>query len=336
MGIRALIEMVKAVPDVDLQEVDVVVAALSPDLRYLTPWRALLEGCHLIVVQGEDFAGPLRVPEGFDDMEVYTRSDMVKLLGQELFRQLKLTGNACRSFGYLVAKRRYVFTMEPDCVPALDPEGHVVNPVVEHIVNLKTPAAPFFFNTLYDPFREGADFVRGYPFSLREGVPTAISQGSVMSDSSSRYVDAVLTIPKNVLYTASATNLAFDRHRVGPLMFQPPQMGADAGELWAGLCCKTICDSYPWGVKAGLPYVGRNEKAGVAGGRNDDRLDLIAHFFHTTRLSGNPVDVEGRYLEIAEHVKATLSTVDPVFSEVASSMQAWILAWNKLGHRPTA
>jgi hypothetical protein len=25
--------------------------------------------------------------------------------------------------------------------------------------------------------REGADFVRGYPFSLREGVPTAISHG---------------------------------------------------------------------------------------------------------------------------------------------------------------
>lgn len=32
-------------------------------------------------------------------------------------------------------------------------------------------------NTLYDPYRDGADFVRGYPFSLREGAPTAVSHG---------------------------------------------------------------------------------------------------------------------------------------------------------------
>jgi Reversibly glycosylated polypeptide len=30
---------------------------------------------------------------------------------------------------------------------------------------------------LYDPYRDGADFVRGYPFSLRDGVPTAVSHG---------------------------------------------------------------------------------------------------------------------------------------------------------------
>ena len=30
---------------------------------------------------------------------------------------------------------------------------------------------------MYDPYRDGADFVRGYPFSLREGVPTAVSHG---------------------------------------------------------------------------------------------------------------------------------------------------------------
>ena len=39
------------------------------------------------------------------------------------------------------------------------------------------PSTPRFFNTLYDPFAEGADFVRGYPFSWREGSPTALSHG---------------------------------------------------------------------------------------------------------------------------------------------------------------
>ncbi len=61
--------------------------------------------------------------------------------------------------------------MEADCcVPAADPEGYVVDLVAEHVKNLKTPATPLFFNTLYYPHHEGADFVRGYPFSPREGV----------------------------------------------------------------------------------------------------------------------------------------------------------------------
>jgi reversibly glycosylated polypeptide/UDP-arabinopyranose mutase len=324
--------MARDASDVQLSEVDVVVVALQPSLSFLAPWRELLQGCHVIVVQGEDFPGVIRVPEGFENVDVYTRATMARVLGPELLRALPFTGNGSRGFGYLVARRRYVFTMEPGCVPAEDPEGYVVNPVVEHVLNLKTPATPFFFNTLYDPFREWADFVRGYPFSLREGVPTAISQGAWTSSSAARYVDAVLTVPKFVLYTASGINLAFDRHLVGPLMFEPPELGF-GGELWAGLCAKTVCDYFPWGVKTGLPYVCRSEKAAaLADDARTDRFDVIAQFFQATELSGNPVDVAGCYLEIAEQAKSKLSAVDPVFKEVASSMQAWIQAWNKLGH----
>lgn len=60
---------------------------------------------------------------------------------------------------------------------AKDPSGANINALEQHIKNLLSPSTPLFFNTLYDPYREGADFVRGYPFSLREGVPTAISHG---------------------------------------------------------------------------------------------------------------------------------------------------------------
>lgn len=60
---------------------------------------------------------------------------------------------------------------------AKDPSGKEINALEQHIKNLLSPATPFFFNTLYDPYREGADFVRGYPFSLREGAPTAVSHG---------------------------------------------------------------------------------------------------------------------------------------------------------------
>lgn len=60
---------------------------------------------------------------------------------------------------------------------AKDPSGKKINALAQHIQNLLTPSTPHFFNTLYDPYREGADFVRGYPFSLRGGAPTAISHG---------------------------------------------------------------------------------------------------------------------------------------------------------------
>ena len=59
---------------------------------------------------------------------------------------------------------------------AKDPSGRDINALHQHIENLLTPST-LFFNTLYDPYRKGADFVRGYPFSLHEGVPIAVSHG---------------------------------------------------------------------------------------------------------------------------------------------------------------
>ena len=63
---------------------------------------------------------------------------------------------------------------------AKDPTGEDINALEQHIRNLLTPSTPCFFNTLYDPYAPGADFVRGYPFSMREGVPTAVSHGEAI------------------------------------------------------------------------------------------------------------------------------------------------------------
>lgn len=72
---------------------------------------------------------------------------------------------------------KYVYTIDDDCFVAKNPTGEDINALEQHIRNLLTPSTPYFFNTLYDPYAPGADFVRGYPFSLREGVPTAVSHG---------------------------------------------------------------------------------------------------------------------------------------------------------------
>lgn len=93
---------------------------------------------------------------------------------------------------------------------AKNPSGEDINALEQHIKNLLTPSTPDFFNTLYDPYAPGADFVRGYPFSMREGKPTAVSHGLWLNipdydaptqmvkpaERNERYVDAVMTIPK--------------------------------------------------------------------------------------------------------------------------------------------
>ncbi|ONH94760.1 hypothetical protein PRUPE_7G028100 [Prunus persica] len=60
---------------------------------------------------------------------------------------------------------------------AKDPSGKEINALEQHIKNLLNPSTPLFFNTLNDPYREDVDLFRGYPFSFRGGVPTAVSLG---------------------------------------------------------------------------------------------------------------------------------------------------------------
>nr|DAD48892.1 TPA_asm: hypothetical protein HUJ06_018829 [Nelumbo nucifera] len=97
---------------------------------------------------------------------------------------------------------------------AKDPSFKQISALEQHIKNLLSPSTLFFFNTLYDPYQEGTDFVRGYPFSLHEGVPTAVSHGLWLKipdydaptqlvkplERNTRYVDAVLTVPKGTLF----------------------------------------------------------------------------------------------------------------------------------------
>ena len=174
-------------------QLDVVIPTIR-DLSFLEDWRPVLARYHLIVVQDGDAGRDVAVPPGFD-ADVYTRADVLALLGP-LASCISFRDSACRCFGFLVSKRRYVFTLDDDCFvapappgagggPGTTPDGRVDAPA-QHLLNLLTPATPEYFNTLYDPFRAGADFVRGYPFSLRAGVPTAVSHGGGRGGACSR------------------------------------------------------------------------------------------------------------------------------------------------------
>ena len=70
-----------------------------------------------------------------------------------------------------MSKAKYIYTVDDDCRPA------DLDVLQRHLQNLQRNSTPYFFNTLYDPYHPGTDFVRGYPYSMRNGVPTVISHG---------------------------------------------------------------------------------------------------------------------------------------------------------------
>ncbi|KAF4385405.1 hypothetical protein G4B88_005737 [Cannabis sativa] len=163
-------------------ELDIVIPTIR-NLDFLEMWRPFFEKYHLIIVQDGDPTKTIHVPEGFD-YELYNRNDINRILGPKS-SCISFKDSACRCFGYMVSKKKYIYTIDDDCFVAKDPTGHDINALEQHIKNLLCLSTPFFYNTLYDPYREGADFVRGYPFSLREGVPTAVSHGLWLNRESS-------------------------------------------------------------------------------------------------------------------------------------------------------
>ncbi|KAL0855019.1 hypothetical protein Bca101_060171 [Brassica carinata] len=140
-------------------ELDIVIPTIR-NLDFLEMWRPFFEQYHLIIVQDGDPSRTINIPKGFD-YELYNRNDINRILGPKS-SCISFKDSACRCFGYMVAK---------------DPSGKEINALEQHIKNLLTPSTPHFFNTLYDPYGDGADFVRGYPFSMREGAITAVSHG---------------------------------------------------------------------------------------------------------------------------------------------------------------
>ncbi|CAN1318216.1 UDP-arabinopyranose mutase 1 [Linum perenne] len=236
---------------------------------------------------------------------------------------------------------------------AKNPSGEEINALGQHIQNLLTPSTPNFFNTLYDPYREGADFVRGYPFSLREGVPTAISHGLWLNipdydaptqlvkplERNSRYVDAVMTIPKGTLFPMCGMNLAFDRELIGPaLYFGLMGDGQPIGrydDMWAGWCAKVIADHLGLGVKTGLPYIWHSKASNPFVNLKKEYKGIywqedIIPFFQSAALSKESTTVQKCYIELSQQVKEKLGPIDPYFQKLADAMVIWIDAWEAL------
>lgn len=335
------------------KEVDIVIGAFRSDLTsFMEEWRPIFSRFHLIIVKDPDLK-ELKIPEGFD-VRVYTEADILKVVGPS--KVALFSGYSCRYFGYLVSDKKYIISIDDDCTPAKTSNGEYVDIVAGHITNLKTPATPFFFNTLYDPYQKGSDFVRGYPFSLRSGVPCAISCGLWLNVAdydaptqalkpdlkNTRYVDAVLTVPAKAMMPMSAINIAFDRELVGAVVMPALKLVKEGKvrwetmeDIWCGLVVKVVCDHLQLGVKSGIPYVWRNEKGSAVESLRKEwegvkLMEEVVPFFETLKLSPEAVTAEDCVMEVAAAVKERLGSSNAVFSGAADAMVEWVKLWNSV------
>ncbi|GFZ05924.1 alpha-1,4-glucan-protein synthase family protein [Actinidia rufa] len=337
-------------------EIDIVIGAVQSDLTsFMEEWRPIFSRYHLIIVKDPDLKEELKVAGGFN-VNVYTKSDIDRVVGSSSSTVL-FSGYSCRYFGYLMSRKKYIISVDDDCSLAKDNKGNMIDIVAQHVSNLTTPATPFFFNTLFDPYRKGADFVRGYPFSLRNGVACALSCGLWLNladydaptqalkpgHRNYRYVDAVLTVPTRMMMPVSGINIGFDRELVGPALLPALRLAAEGKfrwetveDIWCGMCVKVVCDHMGIGVKSGLPYVWREERGDAVESLKKEwegvkLMEEVVPFFQSLRLSKAAVSAEQCVVEMAAAVKERLGPVDPVFARAADAMVNWIKLWKVAG-----
>lgn len=336
-------------------EVDIVIGAVHSDLTsFLNEWRSIFSRFHLIIVKDPDLKEELKLPGGFN-LDVYTKYDIDRVVGSST--SIVFSGYSCRYFGFLVSRKKYIVSIDDDCLPAKDDKGCVIDAVAQHIVNLTTPATPFFFNTLYDPFRKGADFVRGYPFSLRSGVNCALSCGLWLNLAdldaptqalkpglrNSRYVDAVITIPCRAMMPISGINMAFDRELIGPSLLPALRLGGEGKvrwetmeDVWSGMCVKVVADHLGLGVKSGLPYVWRRDRGNPVESLKKEwegvrLMEEVVPFFQSMKLTQAAAQAEDCVVEISTKVKEGLGASNPIYGRAAEAMQEWVKLWKTVG-----
>ncbi|KAJ8763551.1 hypothetical protein K2173_002434 [Erythroxylum novogranatense] len=136
------------------EELDIVIPTIR-NLDFLEMWRPFFQPYHVIIVQDGDPNKTIKVPEGFD-YELYNRNDINRILGPKT-SCISFKDSASRCFGFLVSKKKYIFTIDDDCFVAEELSGKKINALEQHIKNLLSPSTPFpvpiYQNTL--PIEDG-------------------------------------------------------------------------------------------------------------------------------------------------------------------------------------
>ncbi len=280
-------------------DVVVLTGNTSSDVHFLEHWKTAVQHVHIIIIQQGDPDRFVAIPE-WADFELYTSRDVERAVGKDAWLfDMAGDSSAAANFGFIVSDRHFVYVLDRDCVPIseVSSAGEVVLSELfrSHANNLMRPSTPYYYNN-HDPFlaasEQGstADYVRGFPYSLREGVQTAVSYGSVKGlrefdsltrlmkpdgivgeasgattskdEHSSRKREIVHTVGKGSLFSLRLRDVAFNRKTFGHAfaLFSAAHNKVhfpigDNYEVIAGWAMKKLADHVGLGIKhVASPY----------------------------------------------------------------------------------
>lgn len=259
-------------------------------------WKNEVAEFHVnILVESDEILDKIAIPEWLVDYDMYSVAAAIKSMEGIRMPKYNLKKDdtifvsqhstiqftqylGLRNFANWISDREYIFIIDSYTgVPAKEiGSGNVI---VQHIANLKTPSVIKYFSSISDPYKPGNDFTRGFPYELRNGVPTVLSHGRYVGtndydpltkqlkgkEQTEPANDLVTTIPYKHLFSMSPVNMAFNRFEIGPaLMYHTPEPSTlDAqrlafskySDIFAGWVMKTCMDECLLGGKHGAPYV---------------------------------------------------------------------------------
>eukprot|EP00804_Cyclotella_cryptica_P022070 CCRYP_019735-RB/>CCRYP_019735-RB protein AED:0.00 eAED:0.00 QI:81/1/1/1/1/1/2/1040/700 len=335
----------------DPSVMDIVTPSIR-NLDFLEEWREFFQGFHIIIIQDGDPGKHLEIPE-WVDYELYNRDDIKMALGEDEWI-ISSKDASIRNFGFLISKKPFIYTIDDDCLPAKDSKGNIVNPLAFHLRNLQTPSHPYFFNTLYDPYASNSDFVRGYPYSLRGGVPTAISHGLWLftpdydaptqllkpTERNNNHLDMAITVPHRTLYPMCSMNVAFARELIGPAFMQglmgEGQPWGRYDDMFAGWASKVVADHLGVGVKSGTPYIYRNKLSNPFMNLKKEykglewQEEMIRFFADDVKLSKESNTPLKAYVELANLITRRFASTNPYFQRLGDSMVKWTKIWHEV------
>jgi hypothetical protein len=189
----------------ELFDILILVPASENDLNYLNDWKPMMEGFHCIIIQQGDPTRTVTMPT-WVEYELYTKTDAMRSL-EKIIPSITVDFHslfdfdspnpslASLNYGFLVSDREFIFILNSNMKPKLSVSSadDPLELLRIHAFNLLKPTVSAYYNNGHDPYQNGKDFLRGTPYTLRDGIPTVMSYGSV--DHSSQF-DAMTKLVK--------------------------------------------------------------------------------------------------------------------------------------------
>ncbi|KAI3459077.1 hypothetical protein Pfo_015740 [Paulownia fortunei] len=246
-------------------------------------WRPVFSRFHLIVI-----------PEGFN-LNLYTKSDIDRPVGSTS-NALSFLGYSCWYFGNLMSHKKYIISIDDNCIPARDSKGDLIDAVTQHITNLTTMLLPF-------------SLILSMTLSVREQILSEVTH--LACKVGWTVCGCCSYIPARAMMPVSGINIGFNSGLVGPVLLPAFRLEKE-GKLRLG-------------VTSGLPCVWRKERGNAIDSLKKEwegvkLMEDVFHFFQSLKLSSAAVTAEGCVTEIAASVKEQLGPLNPVFARAADTV----------------